>query len=209
MTKTAGYLLNCGAGQSSKSDVIVGSLKYVTDEGYISVGNASNVKQEDLVPILTTLRYFPDKSARKYCYEIPVIKGGKYLVRTTYYYGGFDGGKEPPVFDQIVEGTKWSVVNTTEDFANGLSSYYEVVVLAKGKTLSVCLARNNMTGTNSSPFISALELEYLDDSVYNSTDFNKYALSTVARANFGIPADGDIIGYELRSSFITRCILRI
>ncbi|KAM5549283.1 putative LRR receptor-like serine/threonine-protein kinase [Rosa sericea] len=190
-----GYLLNCGAGASSNNDVIVGSLKYVTDEGYISVGKTSNIKQKDLVPILTTLRYFPDKSARKYCYEIPVIKEGKYLVRTTYYYGGFDGGKEPPVFDQIVDGTKWSVVNTTEDFANGLSSYYEIVMAAKGKELSVCLARNNMTGTDSSPFISALELEYLDDSVYNSTDFNKYGLSTVARGNFGTPTNGDVIGF--------------
>ncbi|KAL6209756.1 hypothetical protein ACLB2K_020695 [Fragaria x ananassa] len=194
-TNPRGYLLNCGAGASSNNDVIVGNLKYVTDEGYISVGKTSNIKNNDLVPILTTLRYFPDKSARKYCYEIPVIKGGKYLVRTTYYYGGFDDGKEPPIFDQIVEGTKWSVVNTTEDYANGLSSYYETVVLAKGKTLSVCLARNNMTETDSSPFISALELEYLDDSVYNSTDFNKYALSTVARGNFGITDDGDVVGF--------------
>ncbi|XP_050365146.1 probable LRR receptor-like serine/threonine-protein kinase At1g67720 [Argentina anserina] len=190
-----GYLLNCGAGASSNNDVIVGSLKYITDEGYISVGKTSDLKNEELVPILTTLRYFPDKSARKYCYEIPVIKGGKYLVRTTYYYGGFDGGNEPPIFDQIVEGTKWSVVNTTEDFANGLSSYYEIVVLAKGKALSVCLARNNMTSTDSSPFISALELEYLDDSVYNSTDFNKYALSTVARGNFGILGEQYVVGF--------------
>ncbi|PQM33599.1 putative LRR receptor-like serine/threonine-protein kinase [Prunus yedoensis var. nudiflora] len=159
-----GYLLNCGAGSSSGNDVTVGSLKYITDEGFISVGSTSTIKQDGLVPILTTLRYFPDKSARKYCYTIPVIRGGKYLVRTTYYYGGFDGGKEPPVFDQIVEGTKWSVVNTTEDHAKGMSSYYEIVVQAKGKAL-----------------------------MYNATDFNKYALTTVARSSFG--DDGDIIGF--------------
>ncbi|KAM2928408.1 hypothetical protein COP2_035658 [Malus domestica] len=188
-----GYLLNCGAGPTSES-VTVGNLKYTTDEGFVLVGNTSTIKQEDLVPILATLRYFPNKSARKYCYSIPVIKGGKYLVRTTYYYGNFDGGKEPPVFDQIVEGTKWSVVNTTEDYANGLSSYYEIVVHAKSKTFSVCLARNNMTGSDSSPFISALELEYLDDSVYNTTDFSKYALSTVVRSSFGT-SEGDIIGF--------------
>lgn len=108
-------------------------------------------------------------------------------MRTTYYYGGFDGGDEPPVFDQIVEGTKWGVVNTTEDYANGLGSYYEVVVMALGKTLSLCLARNQHT--KSSPFISALEVEYMDDSLYNSTDFRKYALITVARTNFGHHAD--------------------
>ncbi|KAF8411664.1 hypothetical protein HHK36_004222 [Tetracentron sinense] len=57
------------------------------------------------------------------------------MVRTTYYYGGFDGRKEPHVFDQIFEGTKWSTVNTTEDYAKGLTTYYEIVVAALGKAL--------------------------------------------------------------------------
>ncbi|XP_060672011.1 probable LRR receptor-like serine/threonine-protein kinase At1g67720 isoform X1 [Ziziphus jujuba] len=180
-----GYLLDCGAGK--KDGAIVDNLKYITDEGFISVGNITTLKTPNLVPILSTLRYFPDTSACKYCYVVPVVKGGKYLVRTTYYYGGFDGGKEPPVFDQIVEGTKWSVVNTTEDYANGLSSYYEIMVMATGKMLSFCLARNE--DTKSSPFISALELEYMDDSLYNTTDFKKFALATVARSSFGSAGD--------------------
>ena len=156
------------------------------------MGNITTLKTPDLVPILSTLRYFPDTSSRKYCYVIPVVKGGKYLVRTTYYYGGFDGGKEPPVFDQIVEGTKWGVVNTTEDYANGLSSYYEIMVMAMGKSLSFCLARNKHT--KSSPFVSAIELEYMDNSLYNSTEFNKFALTTVARNYFG--NQGDSIRYD-------------
>ncbi|KAL5541094.1 hypothetical protein UlMin_043380 [Ulmus minor] len=184
------YLLDCGAGKTSESATVKG-LKYVTDEGFTAAGNITKLNNPDLVPILTSLRFFPDESARKYCYSIPVIKGGKYLVRTTYYYGGFDGGKEPPVFDQIVDGTKWGVVNTTDDYANGLSSYYEIVVVAMGKLLSVCLARNQIT--TSSPFISALELENLDDSLYNATDFSKFALSTVVRSSFG--SDGEPIGF--------------
>lgn len=104
-------------------------------------------------------------------------------MRTTYYYGGFDGGTQPPVFDQIIGGTKWSIVDTAEDFANGLSSYYEVVVAAVGNSLSVCLARNN--NTTSHPFISAIELSKLDDSLYNTTDLNKFALSSIARSSFG------------------------
>lgn len=186
----AGYLLNCGAGKQS-GETTVGDLKYITDEGFIFVGNIATLKTPNLVPILSTLRYFPDTLARKYCYVIPVIKGGKYLVRTTYYYGGFDGGNEPPVFDQIVEGTKWGVVNTTDDYADGLSSYYEIVIMAKGKTVSVCLARNEDTKSN--PFISALELEYMDDSLYNTTDFTKHSLITVARSNLG--SDDDTIRY--------------
>ncbi|XWS54810.1 hypothetical protein CRYUN_Cryun10bG0121100 [Craigia yunnanensis] len=99
--------------------------------------------------------------------------------------GGFDRGKQPPVFDQIIGRTKWSVVNTTEDFANGLTSYYEVIVVAPAKTLSVCLSRNEQTDSSSSPFISAIEVLSLDDSMYNSTDLAKYALVTVARSTFG------------------------
>ena len=87
------------------------------------------------------------------------------------------------MFNQIVQGTKWSIVNTTEDYSNNMSTYYEIIVLSMSKTLSVCLARNE--NTRSSPFISALEIEYLEDSVYNSTDFSKYALSTIARNSFG------------------------
>ncbi|KAF7810956.1 putative LRR receptor-like serine/threonine-protein kinase [Senna tora] len=184
----AGYLLNCGGSQN----VTVGGLTYTSDQGFISVGNTTTIESENLIPILSTVRYFPDTKARKYCYSLPVTPNGKYLVRTIYYYGSFDEGKQPPVFDQIVEGTKWRIINTTDDFGKGLSSYFEVVVMAFGKSLSVCLARNNQTGS-SSPFISALEVESLDASVYNPTDFTKYALVTVARHNFG--EGEEIIGY--------------
>ncbi|XP_042506813.1 probable LRR receptor-like serine/threonine-protein kinase At5g59680 [Macadamia integrifolia] len=174
-----GFLLNCG----SSKEINVGSLRWITDEGFITGGHKTTVDTPGLLLVLSTLRFFPDKNVRKNCYVIPVIKGAKYMVRTTYYYGGFDGGNEPPVFDQIIEGMKWSTVNTTEDYAQGLSSYYEIIVAAHGKTLSICLARNN--DTVSSPFISTLELENLEDSMYNSTDFVNYALSTVARSSFG------------------------
>ena len=70
------------------------------------------------------------------------------------------------------------------DYAKGLSSYYDIVVVPPGKTLSVCLARNAHTG-GASPFISALEVKMLDASFYNPIDFNKYALLTVARNTFG------------------------
>ncbi|KAF5954693.1 hypothetical protein HYC85_007549 [Camellia sinensis] len=136
-----GFLLNCG----SDNELQEGGLKYITDDGFITVGNKTTLKQPGLHMVLSTLRYFPDNAAHKYCYVFPVIKGGKFLVKTTYYYGGYDGEKEPPVFDQFIDGTKWSMVNTTEDYANGLSSFYEIIVTAHGKTLSVCLARNQHT----------------------------------------------------------------
>jgi Malectin-like domain len=174
-----GYLINCG----STEEKTYNDVTWISDGDFIKVGNVSEIGLPNLMPMLSTLRYFPDESARKSCYTVPVMKGAHYLVRTTYYYGQFDGGHVPPVFDQIVEGTKWTVIDTGDDYAKDMASYYEVIVGATGKTLSVCLARNSNTTT--SPFISALELVQLEDSVYNATDFSNYALSTIARHRFG------------------------
>ncbi|KAL1811980.1 hypothetical protein ACET3Z_022045 [Daucus carota] len=179
-----GFLINCG---STTEVVEENGLKYVPDHDYVSVGNITTIKEPGVSPRLTSLRYFPDTVVRKFCYTFPANKGEKFLVRATYYYGGFDGGKEPPVFDQIIDGTLWGIVNTTEDYANRLSSYYEIVVMAQSRSISVCLARNGHTV--SSPFISALEVLVLDNSLYNATDFNKYALSTIARTSFGYGPD--------------------
>lgn len=184
-----GYNIQCG----STEKVTINGIEWIPDDGFISVGNTSKINKPGIAPVLSSVRYFPDKSAKKYCYNIPVTRGGKYLIRTTYFYGGFDGGKEPPIFDQIVGGTKWSVVNTTASYANGRSSYYEIIMVSRGKTLPVCLARNAQTNPDSSPFISTLEVEFLEDSMYNPTNFTEYALATVARHQFGY--DGELISY--------------
>lgn len=126
---------------------------------------------------------------RKFCYVVPVYRGAKYMIRTTYFYGGINGNAAPPVFDQIVDGTLWSGVNTTEDYSNGMSSYYEGIFLAQGKTMSLCIGVNSYT--DSDPFISALEFVVLGGSLYNSTDFKRYGLSLVARHSFGY--NGSII----------------
>lgn len=104
-------------------------------------------------------------------------------MRTTYFYGGVNGRDYPPVFDQMIDGTFWSKVNTTADYAHGLSSYYEGVFVAQGKYMSLCIGSNNYT--DSDPFISALEFVPLEESVYNSTDFGKFGLGLIARHSFG------------------------
>lgn len=62
--------------------------------------------------------------------------------------------------------------------------------------MSVCVARN--TYTDSDPFISALEFILLGNSVYNSTDFENYGLSLMARNSFGY--GGPVIRLVLRDS---------
>ncbi|KAJ9182080.1 hypothetical protein P3X46_006110 [Hevea brasiliensis] len=184
-----GTLINCG----STAPSIVGGRQWLPDAGFISRGTSKNLTIPVLSPILSTVRSFPLKNNlhRKSCYVVPVFRGAKYMIRTTYFYGGINGNSAPPVFDQIVDGTFWSVVNTTEDYANGMASYYEGVFLAQGKTMSLCIGANSYT--DSDPFISGLEFVILGGSLYNSTDFNRYGLSLVARHSFGY--NGSIIRY--------------
>lgn len=174
-------LIDCGAIGESEID----GRTWKPDAEYISVGTPKNLTIPDLVPVLSTVRSFPleNNIHKKFCYTVNVYHSAKYMVRTTYYYGGINGRDSPPVFDQMVDGTLWSVVNTTEDYAKGLSSYYEGVFLAQGKTMSLCIGAN--TYTDSDPFISALEFVIVKDSLYNSTDFETYGLSLVARHAFG------------------------
>ncbi|CAL8991729.1 unnamed protein product [Prunus brigantina] len=181
-----GKLINCGAPVKS----LIDGREWLPDTGFVSVGTPRNLTAPVLVPILSTVRSFPNNPHRKYCYTVQVYRNARYMVRTTYYYyGGPDD--TPPVFDLIVDGTLWAVVNTTEDFAKGMSTYYEGVFLAQGKTMSVCLGSNNYT--ESDPFISALEFVILEDSLYNSTDFKSYGLGLVARHGFGYT--GPVIRY--------------
>ncbi|KAL5785490.1 hypothetical protein ACOSQ2_007882 [Xanthoceras sorbifolium] len=174
-----GILIDCGAIAGST----INGNRWLPDAEYISSGTPKIVATAVTVPILSTVRSFPNELHKKFCYVVPVFRGDKYMVRTTYFYGGVNSRDSPPVFDQMVDGTFWSVVNTTDDYALGWSSYYEGVFLAQGKTMSVCIGSN--TYTESDPFISALEFVLLGDSLYNSTDFGKHGLSLIARHSFG------------------------
>lgn len=152
-------------------------------------------------PCSLQFRYFPETSARKSCFEIRrLVRRKRYLVRTTYYYGAFDGGKEPPIFDQIIDGTKGSTVDTSSNYAKGLSSYYEIIVQAAKRAITIFLARNNKTV--SSPFISTLELIDMEDSMYNATDFGHNALSTIARYRF---SHSEFMRYGCLSSWNMKC----
>ncbi|XP_020086451.1 putative leucine-rich repeat receptor-like serine/threonine-protein kinase At2g14440 isoform X2 [Ananas comosus] len=183
--KLPGLLLDCG---TSAPLVDERGLQWFPDGAYIGAGAPRNLSLSGLFPTLSTLRSFPFSAgspSRKYCYVLPAVRRSRYLVRTTYFYGGVNGaGVPPPVFDQIVDGTFWTAVNTTQEYAAGMASYYEGVFLARGKTISVCVA-GNAAYTLSDPFISALEFIRLPDSVYNATDFNESAMGLIARTRFG------------------------
>ncbi|XP_062180286.1 putative leucine-rich repeat receptor-like serine/threonine-protein kinase At2g14440 [Phragmites australis] len=186
------YLLNCGAASPTTDRR---GLRWLPDAPYVSAGvpRALPLPGGLLDPTLATLRSFPHRPGAKFCYALPVDRNRRYLLRPTFFYGAPDpSAPPPPVFDLIVDGTFWTGVNTTEDSLTGSASSYEGVFPARGRNMSFCLGVNP-DYTDAGPFISALQVIQLDDSVYNATDFGISAMGLIARTKFG--STGDIERY--------------
>ncbi|XP_030509396.2 putative leucine-rich repeat receptor-like serine/threonine-protein kinase At2g14440 [Cannabis sativa] len=181
LSEPKGVAIDCGA----VADSVFEGRRWISDESYVTGGISKNVTVPVMVPILSTVRSFPlaNNLHNKFCYTIRAYRGARYMVRSTYFYGGINGRDSPPVFDQILDGTLWTVVNTTTDYANGVSTYYEGVFLAQANVMTFCIGVN--TYTDSDPFISSLEFIILGDSLYNSTDFQNYGLHLTTRNSFG------------------------
>jgi hypothetical protein len=57
----AGFLLDFGVSE----DITQGNLKYIPDKAFISVRNTSAIRTPNLLPAVSTLRYFPYTLAKK------------------------------------------------------------------------------------------------------------------------------------------------
>lgn len=111
-----------------------------------------------------TLRSFPD--GQRNCYTIPSTSGKKYLIRTTFTYGNYDGLKSSEngslfLFGLHISVNFWTTVNLTKQDSSD-TIWKEVLTVAPDEFIYVCLV-NFGSGT---PFISALELRQLDDPMY-------------------------------------------
>ncbi|XP_031487818.1 putative leucine-rich repeat receptor-like serine/threonine-protein kinase At2g04300 [Nymphaea colorata] len=164
--KTAGYL----------------SMTWVGDEQYVTSGQSATVRiDHNLIPPLTTLRYFPHQ--RKNCYSFPSVgQGLKILVRAWFYYGNYDGLSSPPTFDLLFNGNSWGTVFLSED--NG-SAAFEMVYVTKVDDISVCLARTKPTNV---PFINSLEIKKLEEDMYQEMDINR-PLQLIGRYAYALSAN--------------------
>ncbi|KAG8085471.1 hypothetical protein GUJ93_ZPchr0010g9806 [Zizania palustris] len=182
------YLLDCG-GAAPTTDRR--GLPWVPDDLYVSAGESLKLLDQGLLdPALSTRRVFPHSPSAKFCYEFPVDRKRRYLLRPTFFYGTYPPSSPPPVFDMIVDGTFWTAVNTTDDSLTGSASYYEGVFGASGRNMSFCLGVNP-NYTDSGPFINALQVIQLHDSVYNATNFTNSAMGLIARTKFGSSGDAE------------------
>ncbi|KAL9271986.1 putative LRR receptor-like serine/threonine-protein kinase [Drosera capensis] len=170
-----GVLINCG----STSDLTLASVHYTADINFATTGTAVTLPNSTtLHPPLSTLCHFPSPTPKP-CYVIPTLKSHLYLIRTTFYYGTFDGGDVPPLFERWVEGTRWSRVDTREDHGKGLAGYYEVTMRARGRSVEVCFVGGG--------FLNVVEVLSLGEGngLYGVVDLGKVALGGVGRSFLG------------------------
>ncbi|KAE9467885.1 hypothetical protein C3L33_00206, partial [Rhododendron williamsianum] len=110
---------------------------------------------------LSNLRSFPQ--GIRNCYTLPQDKGNKCLIRATFMYGNYDSKDQPPEFALYLDGDQWHTVrfNDASDVVRA-----EIIhnVPATSAYIHVCLV-NTGRGT---PFISALELRQLNNSIYQT-----------------------------------------
>ncbi|PON89577.1 Malectin-like carbohydrate-binding domain containing protein [Trema orientale] len=167
--------IDCGA-TNTTFDVQL-NRAWTTDNEFIGSGVNKLVSTSASFPQMNTLRIFP--SGIKNCYNLPLEKESKYLVRAGFYYGNYDNLRKPPAFGLEVQSG-----NINVNVSTSLSSdpiYHEFLLITKKSALDVCLIQ---TQNNQVPFISTLEVSSVDQRVYRLMTSN-IALYLESRINYG------------------------
>ena len=89
-------------------------------------------------------------------------KNNNYLIRARFVYGNYDGENQKPIFDLHLGVNERTTVDLTNSGAYGY--YYDIIHVPLTDCRDVCLI-NTGRGV---PFISALELRHLDNSIYQA-----------------------------------------
>ncbi|CAM6065270.1 unnamed protein product [Sphagnum tenellum] len=178
--------VDCGSNARYTDKVT--NISWVPDAQYITTGvNAYVPSAQTNYPNFsefTTVRYFPDSSAKN-CYSFPAISNQTYLMRGTFFYGSYDNSTTPPSFQMGIDGTIVADVTFND---NVTFVYYEFtyVSLLNNKATFLCLLRDS---SNSIPFISAISFSQVPENYYlyllPSLQNLGYYVQTKYRLNFG------------------------
>jgi serine/threonine protein kinase len=187
-TPPSGFIsLDCGyRNTTSYTDKSIQGIQHRSDFGYVDGGLTNQISPvfiaEAAYESQKTLRSFPNGSRN--CYTLPSATGKKFLLRTLFTYGNYDGlnrtmdGK-PFLFGLHIGVNNWEVVNLT-NWDPSTTTWKEVITVAPGDSVSVCLI-NFGSGT---PFVSSLELRPLQDAMYPFVN-TSVSISYFKRIKFG------------------------
>lgn len=173
--------IDCGASDSYYDDNLVW---WEVDDTLISAGQSQTVQNADNGHVVDTLRVFT--SGKKNCYVLEGEKGAKLLVLASFFYGNYDRKSSPPTFNIQIDGNNWVTVKTDMDMES--YTYYEVIYIGKGDSISLCLVQ---TKPNQYPFISAIEVRTLHSEMYKYFNADQALNLAGGRRAFG--ADDSIM----------------
>ncbi|KAK3415643.1 hypothetical protein EUGRSUZ_J02676 [Eucalyptus grandis] len=151
--------IDCGATNAYTYDKI--NIYFETDKGYIDSGENMQIStklidEQNYYYLYTNLRSFPN--GMRNCYTLRPDKGksNTYLIRASFWYGNYDEKNQIPIFDLHIDVNYWATIQTSNNV------FEEIVYVPQRDYIQVCLV-NIGKGV---PFISALELRTLDNSLY-------------------------------------------
>lgn len=96
------------------------------------------------------------------------------MIRAVFRYGNYDGRRNLPEFNLYFGANFWDSVAFKGDF----TVRKEIVHIVSSSDVQICVV-NNGTGT---PFISALELRPLEDTVYET---GSLTVASFVRLDYG------------------------
>ena len=108
---------------------------------------------------MRNLRSFPQGEKNCYTSKPEQGKNSNYLIRPFFYYGNYDNKNKFPIFDLYVGG---NYIYTVDFNGVGSPKFDDVIHVPTSDIIYVCLIN---TG-HGIPFISALELRPLDNTLY-------------------------------------------
>ncbi|ESW22558.1 hypothetical protein PHAVU_005G163100 [Phaseolus vulgaris] len=135
-------------------------VNYTSDANLINTGVSMSIEsnlKNDYYRYMWTLRSFPE--GKRNCYKINITRGSKYLIKTIFLYGNYDGLNKLPKFDVHLGANRWSTVSINKESTERSN---EIIHVPSLDYVQICLVD---TG-HGTPFISAIQLRTLTDDIY-------------------------------------------
>ncbi|PSR96150.1 Leucine-rich repeat receptor-like protein kinase [Actinidia chinensis var. chinensis] len=182
--------IDCGIAEGSQYNDEKTLIEYSSDKNFVDTGEnmdiASEFKSQSRPKQLWNVRSFPE--GNKSCYNLVPEEGkdNKYLIRASFFYGNYDSKDEAPEFKLYLGVEEWDLVkfNNISEFV-----FREIIHVPSTDYIDVCLV-NIGSGT---PFISALELRKLNNSIYVTKPSESFLLYN--RLDFGSETN-EIVRYQ-------------
>lgn len=133
-------------------------IKYKSDDYLLNgtgiCNNISGPSVHDL--FLGSARVFGNDRRDRWCYDLPVVEGQGYLMRSTFQYGSFLRSTVDTAFSVSIGSTSISLINSSLNFV-----VVECILAASANNTNICLLKGN-----GNAYISKVELRPINDPIY-------------------------------------------